>query len=248
MLGTKRRPLHYGWIAWGFCLCSLTAGAQFESEGLGSWNIVNARLQLNKKWSAWGELQLRSLRFYNHFHYHETKGGFQYNLGQASSVLVGFGRYVTYSPGGNFKSPIKNDELRTWLQFSMGNRFGRLRIEHRYRIEQRWTSVGYRNRFRYRLNLIMPINKPTIEAGTWYATGWNEIFLTNLQPHFERNRAFLGIGYEVTDPFTIQAGFLNQYDYRLAVAPLTKNFFQLSLLFDLKSYKTGRERHPSTFD
>jgi hypothetical protein len=94
----------------------------------------------------------------------------------------------------------------------------------------------------------MPINKPNIEAGTWYATTWNEIFLTNLQPHFERNRFFIGVGYEVTDPFTIQVGFLNQYDYSLAVAPLTKNFFQLSFLFDIKTAKSGRERHPSTVD
>jgi len=87
-----------------------------------------------------------------------------------------------------------------------------------------------------------------MEAGTLYATGWDEIFLTNLQPHFERNRFFLGLGYEVSDPFTIQAGLLNQYDYRLAVAPLTKNFFQLSLLFDIKTTKSGRERQPTTFD
>jgi hypothetical protein len=235
-------------VSMAICLLASVGYGQADSDGLGSWNIVNARLQMSRKWSAWGELQLRSLQFYNQFHYHETKGGFQYNLGEASSVLVGFGRYVTYSPGGNFESPVKNDELRTWFQFSMGNRFGRLRVEHRYRIEQRWTSVGYRNRFRYRLNLLMPLNKPNVEAGTWYATTWNEIFLTNLQPHFERNRFFIGLGYEVTDPFTIQAGFLNQYDYALAVAPLTKNFFQLSFLFDIKTNKSGRERHPSTVD
>jgi hypothetical protein len=229
-------------------LSTANSFGQEDSSGLGSWNIANARLQISKKWSAWGELQLRSLQFYNQFHYHETKGGFQYNLGEASSVLVGFGRYVTYSPGGNFKSPVKNDELRTWLQVSMGNRFGRLRVEHRYRIEQRWTSEGYRNRFRYRINLLMPLNKPNVVAGTWYATTWNEIFLTNLQPHFERNRFFIGLGYEVTDPFTIQVGFLNQYDYELAIAPLTKNFFQLSFLFDIKTQKSGRERHPSTVD
>lgn len=234
-----------GLASYLFCFACF---GQTSSDGLGSWTIANARLQLNKKWSVWAELQLRSLQFYDQFHYHETKGGVQYNIGEASSILAGFGRYVTYSPGGNFKQPLLNDELRTWLQFSMGNRFGKLRVDHRYRIEQRWTSAGYRNRFRYRLSLTIPINKAKMETGALYATGWDEIFLTNLQPHFERNRFFLGLGYEVSDPFTLQAGLLNQYDYRLAIAPLTKNFFQLSMLFDIKTTKSGRERQPSTFD
>jgi hypothetical protein len=244
----KQKKIRLVFCGLASCLLYTTSYSQDSSEGLGSWNIANARMQLSKRWSVWGELQLRSLQFYNQFHYHETKGGVQYNIGEANSALVGFGRYITYSPGGNFEQPLLNDELRTWMQFSMGNRFGRLRVEHRYRIEQRWTSAGYRNRFRYRLSLTLPINKTKMEAGTLYAAGWNEIFLTNLEPHFERNRFFIGLGYDVSDPFTIQAGFLNQYDYRLAVAPLTKNFFQLSLLFDIKTNKSGRERLPSTFD
>jgi hypothetical protein len=37
------------------------------------------------------------------------------------------------------------------------NNIGRVKLEHRYRIEQRFTSnAGYRNRFRYRINAIVP--------------------------------------------------------------------------------------------
>jgi hypothetical protein len=227
------------------CFSSVTAGAQ---DGLSTWSIANARVQVAPRWAVWGELQLRSLSFYDQFNYHETKGGLQYNLGNSGAVLVGFGRYVTYSPGDNFASPIVNDELRTWLQFSMENRFGKLHVEHRYRLEQRWTSVGYRNRFRYRLNVLLPLNKAVVKKGTFYLNGWDEIFLTDLQPHFERNRPFIGLGYEVTDPFTIQVSYLSQYDFQLAVAPLTRNFLQTSLLLDIQTKRSSRERHPSTVD
>lgn len=41
---------------------------------LGSWNILNLKYTINEKWSAFGEAQLRSLKFYNNFHYYEYKG------------------------------------------------------------------------------------------------------------------------------------------------------------------------------
>ena len=42
---------------------------------LGSWNIINVKYTVNDKWSLFGEVQVRSLKFYNFFHYHEYKGG-----------------------------------------------------------------------------------------------------------------------------------------------------------------------------
>lgn len=42
---------------------------------MGSWNLVNLKYNFNTNWSAFSEAQLRSLKFYNHFHYYEYKGG-----------------------------------------------------------------------------------------------------------------------------------------------------------------------------
>jgi hypothetical protein len=49
-----------------------TSAQVFE---LGSWNILNFKYNNNEKWSVFGEAQLRSLNFYNNFHYYEYKGG-----------------------------------------------------------------------------------------------------------------------------------------------------------------------------
>lgn len=60
-------------------------------------------------------------------------------------------------------------------------------IEHRYRIEQRFTD-SYANRFRYRLNISVPLNNLKMESGTLYASVYNDYKL----PHFSRNRFHAG--------------------------------------------------------
>jgi len=51
-----------------------------QYTGLGSWNILNVKYNIDARWSVFGEAQLRSLKFYNDFHYHEYKGGVNYKI------------------------------------------------------------------------------------------------------------------------------------------------------------------------
>ncbi len=220
---------------------------QLATAQTGSWNILNAKLDLNQKWNLFGELQLRSLRFYDDFHYYEIKGGASYSISKTSSVSAGFGIFDTYSPEGNFKTPMVNDEWRSWIQFNMTQYEKRLKLEHRYRAEQRWTSNGFRNRFRYRLNTAFPLNNKKIEPGTYYLTASNEIFFTNRAPYFERNRAFLGAGYEFSSLFTLQAGYLHQFDYRIN-DETGRNFLQISFLFEMQWKKKTGEKVPGGMD
>ena len=48
--------------------------AQAQNNTLGSWNLVNVKLNYTENWSVFAEAQLRSLKFYDHFHYYEYKG------------------------------------------------------------------------------------------------------------------------------------------------------------------------------
>ena len=211
----------------GLILLPVAAGAQ-----LGTWNLINLQQQLNKKWTAFGEVQLRSLRLYNEFHYYEYKGGMSYNFNRQVAAQVGLGNYDTYRPGGNFKTPMLNDEFRTWVQLRIKHELGRFQMEHRYRAEQRWTQDGYRNRFRYRTQVLLPFRNKTGKENGWYTVAWNEIFFTNLPPYFERNRVFAGAGHEFSNHLTVQAGYLYQFDYRLT-DEIGRDFLQLSLQYQL---------------
>jgi hypothetical protein len=55
-----------------------------------------------------------------------------------------------------------NNEIRIWPQITLYQNIGSLRVEQRYRSESRFTTRGYRNRFRYRCGLSYPFGK---EAG-----------------------------------------------------------------------------------
>lgn len=223
----------------------LVSHAGFSQAG--SWNIINAKLDLNERWNLFGEAQIRSLKFYDDFHYYELKAGITYAISKTFTASAGFGIFDTYSPGGNFNSPKVNDEYRSWLQISMQQYEKRLKFEHRYRAEQRFTSNGFRNRFRYRLSTIYPLNRVKVDPKTLFLNISDEIFFTNRAPYFERNRLFIGLGYEFSELFSIQSGYMKQFDYRIN-DETGRNFFQIALLFELNHLKKIKARIPGSMN
>ena len=217
-------------------------------NGLGSWNIINVTMGINNQWSVFSEGQLRSLSFYNQFHYYEIKSGVNYKLNSNFSFTTGFGSYNTYAPGGNFNTPMQQKEIRTWLQFNNKQSLKYFSIDHRYRAEQRFTTNGYRNRFRYRLGAIIPLNNTKVETKTVYLSLWNELFFTNKEPFFERNRLFVGAGYQINKNTTIQSGYIYQFDYKIN-DEIGRDFFNIALLynFDLNQIVPSNNP-PSTTD
>jgi len=218
-----------------FLLSSCIGLAQND---IGSWNTTNVNLKLNSKWQVFAEAQLRSLRFYDDFHYYEYKGGATFRVKPNFYVTSGLGSFNTYSEGGNFQTPIKQKEIRTWLQLVFKNPFEFMKIEHRYRAEQRFTSNGYKNRFRYRLSVNIPLFENKKYKNDYYILAWNEIFFTNKEPFFERNRAFLGGGFDINKNLAIQTGYIYQFDYKINDES-GRDFFNLILLysFDFKGEK-----------
>jgi len=206
----------------------------------GSWTLINTSLELSKNWSLFNELQLRSQILYDNFFYYEVKGGIIYKISKIFSLTGGLGKYVTYSQGGNFSKPKTNDEFRTWLQMDMLFSEKRLKMEHRYRVEQRWTSSGFRHRFRYRLSFTLPVNNKSIKSKTFYMNTSDEIFFTNRTPYFIRNRFYFGCGYQFTKLFALQTGWMQQFDI-LASEETNKGFMHLSILLDLDG-KTKKNR------
>ncbi len=214
---------------------------------LGSWNILNVKLNINAKWGIWTEGQLRSIEFYDQFYYYEAKGGVFYNLKDHLSLTAGIGHYATYTLGGNFVQPLASVETRTWLQLIMEQKWDRIYFEHRYRVEQRHLNTGYKNRFRYRLNAVIPINHKEVSPKTIYAYIGDEIFFTDKAPFYERNRFYTGLGYKTSKAMTIQSGYMRQFDYKLT-STTSRDFLQVALLFNLNLQDLQRHEVPSAND
>lgn len=186
-----------------------------QTNDLGSWNILNLKYIHTDKLSFFGEAQLRSLKFFDNFHYYEYKGGINYKVYKNLLLTIGAGSYQTYKEGGDFVLPKNNDEFRIWPQVILFQSVGKLKIEQRYRTELRWTSNGYRNRFRYRLGVSYPFGKERNEYKPYQISASNELFFTDKEPYFERNRLLFALNFKPSKAISLQIGYLHQFDYKI---------------------------------
>lgn len=182
---------------------------------LGSWNVLNMRYKLNSSFSLFGEAQLRSLKFYDHFHYYEMKGGVNYNFKELMVLSIGGGRFDTYREGGNFVTPKNQNEIRTWFQAQFTDEVKILKFEHRYRSEFRFTDKGFRMRFRYRLAVETEAFKKLLNEKPIKFQVGNELFFTNTAPYFERNRLSFQMSRKLNQNIETVIGFINQFDYKI---------------------------------
>lgn len=165
--------------------------------------------------SVFVEAQLRSLKFYSDFHYYEYKGGINYSIHPHVKLTLGAGSYQTYKEGGDFVLPKNNNEFRLWPQLQFSQSIGELKIEQRYRAELRFSKNNYRNRFRYRLGISYPFGKEKKEYKPFLISVSNELFFTDKEPYFERNRFLISLNYKPSNTATVQIGFLHQFDYKI---------------------------------
>ena len=224
-------------------LCTFLSSHIFAQHiDLGSWNILNIKYGLNTKWSVFGEAQLRSLKFYDDFHYYEYKGGVNYKLHKNLAITLGAGSYQTYKEGGNFIKPKNNNEFRFWPQLVFSQSIYAFKIEQRYRSEFRFTSTGYRNRFRYRLGLLYPFGKEKNSYKPFLVSASNEIFFTNKEPYFERNRLQFSFNYKPSFAYTLQLGYLHQFDYKIN-DETGRDFLQVGFFLELFSKKSSQQNN-----
>jgi hypothetical protein len=218
-----------------FCILTWALSAfsvRGQDADLGTWNILNLRYTIDKKWSVFGEGQIRSLRFYQDFHYYEYKGGVQFKAHTNLVLALGAGSYQTYKEGGSFVLPKNNDEFRIWPQILLTQSIGNWKIEQRYRAEFRFTQDGYRNRFRYRLGIGYPFGKMRNGYKPYQVGITDEIFFTNKEPYFERNRLQFYGQVRTSKHAQWMLGYLHQFDYRIN-DETGRDFLQIGCFIDL---------------
>ncbi len=235
-------------IVLSFLFISFAGFAQ--SNKTGTWAITTVVLPSNAdhRWGGYMEAQLRTdeLAFQKPF-YNEIKGGISYALDNNYVLLLGTGHYTTYDYLDLDKGPTTR-ENRIWEQLTSTQYLNRIKIEHRYRAEQRWVNDRYRNRFRYRLNAVIPLNHRKMQSGTAFISAFDEIFLNNAQPHFERNRVSASAGYQFNARISAQLGWVNQYN-TTATSTSDKNNMLVNVIYQIKRKKhAAHEELPTVKD
>ena len=128
--------------------------------------------------------------------------------------------------------PKNNNEFRLWPQAVLFQSLGNFKIEQRYRSELRFTSNGYRNRFRYRLGVSYPFGKEQDKYKPFQISASNELFFTNTEPYFERNRMLVTLNYKPSKATTLQIGYLHQFDYKIN-DETGRDFLQLGYFIEI---------------
>ena len=181
-----------------------------QQEETGSWMMYFGSNKISNKLSIHTEIQYRSHTVSpNNIEQLLLRTGLNYHFSKKAFATIGY----AYVPSFIYESEQKEPEAiehRIWQQFILTNNIGRIKFEHRYRAEQRWVNESRKNRFRYRLMLFFPLNKPVIEKGTIFLGVYDEVFINSKTVFFGRNRLYGALGYQFHKTSNIQIGVMHQ--------------------------------------
>ncbi len=183
-----------------------------QDSDLGNWLIYLGNKKINNKVNWHNEAQYRNYNAVGDLEQLLLRTGIGYNLTENNNnVLLGYGYILSqnYIPGSDDKVDI--NEHRIFQQFITRQSIGIVKVQHRYRFEQRFIEDNFRLRFRYFLALNIPLNNKEMSDGTYYLSSYNEIFINDDGNRFDRNRLYGGLGYKLNKYVRFELGYMNQF-------------------------------------
>jgi len=233
-----------GFAAWVFVTVVSAVAQEVDESDAQAWVQYEYQYRLGEKWRASWDLGYRELMStedvlgeWSRLH---TRGNFSYVYSKRVAFDCGVGGYYTFS-----EDLSDLFELRTWqgaiVFWPKGRLAGReLDIQHRFRLEQRWTDqrdsdkTDFGLRSRYRLAAFIPLNQPTIGEKAWYVPLMGEAFgdLGGDAPDYfaERLRLTVGLGYVLSSNWTLEF----RYTAQKARDTVLDRFTTTDHIFDLR--------------
>lgn len=182
-----------------------------EHTKLWSTATILGSFQNDSRWKYYLEPQLRFIDDSYKFNQAILVAGAGYQTTSDVILLGGFGWYLTKNLSGDILHEYRLWQQISWLIPSAPT----YSLINRTRLEERKLAdhPGIAYRFRERLFARIPFKRWPTHSLALY----DEIFLNLNQPNwviphfFEQNRAFIGIGTELTKTVIFDIGYLNQY-------------------------------------
>ena len=194
-----------------------------QEDEFGNWIMYFGTNRITDDFSIHSEVQWRNHTFVpNNIEQLLLRTGLNYHLKKNVIITAGYGYITSYNYKSAQKAP-ESKEHRIFQQLIVTNQFNRVKLEHRYRLEQRWVNSDFRNRVRYRLMAFIPLNDKVIQKGTFFLGLYDEIFIKMEDSFFDRNRLYGAIGYQAHEMVQLQMGYLRQ-----TITDYGKNYFQLA--------------------
>lgn len=195
-------------------LTSLFAQKQIDDQVHG-WVAYQGNHKLNSQFDLHTEYQWRRADVFSDWQQSLTRIGLDYKLNPSVTISGGYAWILTYPYGSQ---PIANrtNENRLWQQVILKQPIGNFQVQHRYRLEQRWTDNQFKQRMRYRVQVLIPLQKSFVDKKQGVFLNVNdEVFLgfgngigKNI---LDQNRCIGAVGYQFNKDFSMQIGYLNQF-------------------------------------
>lgn len=205
-------------------LCLLIAScsvgkAQLNQDEIGAWYMYFWNTSFGEtSFGLQGDIQYRNWNTFGDLEQLLIRGGFTYVPNYTDVKLtLGYGNITTGAYG---ESKETTAESRIYQEALIPQKIGRrIYLNHRFRYEQRWVQdQDIRTRYRYNLFINVPINNEVFKKNTLYLALYNELFVNGQRTIgegrqvelFDRNRAYIALGYMLRPNLKMQLGFMNQ--------------------------------------
>ncbi|MBT2558343.1 DUF2490 domain-containing protein [Hymenobacter sp. ISL-91] len=202
------------------------------------WATYSGDFRLADQWSLHTEYQLRRVELLGRQQQHLARTGLMRQLGERLEVSAGY-TFLRTSSYGRYPNVTgrPQPEHRIYQDVTLTDALGRLHLEHRLRLEQRWIGQRadegqgpvagwqYQNRARYQLLAQVPLQGPTLGDQEWYLNGFGELFIgfgRNVgQNVFNQSRLSAGLGYQFGPNLQLELNYLNQISQHGSPEPVT---------------------------
>lgn len=194
-------------------LMSMSIMGFSQDSDLGNWMLYFGNKKIDSKFNWHHEVQYRNYNAIGDLEQLLLRTGIGYNLTENNNnLLLGYGYIISQNYIDGSDEKVNVNEHRIFQQFITRQSFSRIKLQHRYRFEQRWIEeADFKLRFRYFLSLNIGINNTEIVDKTWYGSIYNEIFINGAQTFFDRNRLYFGVGYKLNKTAKFEIGYMNQF-------------------------------------
>ena len=179
-----------------------------QENNIGNWLIYFGNKNLNSSLNWHHEIQHRNYNILGELEQLLVRTGLGYNVNENNNILLGYGFIDSRNIAIESNEILKVNEHRIYQQFISKQAIGKIKIQHRYRFEQRFIEDDFRLRYRYFLSLNIPLLKTNKK---YYISAYNEIFINASQENtFDRNRIYGGLGYQLNSNIKLELGYMNQ--------------------------------------
>lgn len=185
----------------------------------GYWLAYSGDNKINSKIGIHSEIQFRNFFVEHSVQTLLTRVGVNYYMHPTAMATLGYG-YIIGEPTSDEVIASKVSEHRIWQQILLRQKHRNVFMDHRFRLEQRFLNnltnktQQTDHRIRYRFQALVPFYIISPHLRHYFFAMNNEIKINlgkEAAQAFDRNRFFVGLGYQVSPKMNFQLGYLNQF-------------------------------------